>query len=282
MDNVLQEPTLMPVKADKFEQYILESESKEITEQSIPKNLSESKEVAEDPTVTNSSEPTIVVKLVKISENIININPVPIYIKTRINDIEKITKELVVITSNIPNSYLYTYGNRPVFQMDESNKKIFPYDGIAIPVDNMLTIKNEYIDLFKSHVLDGISEFLTTTYNFKGSYSYNILNSYIQKYKDGSFLSPNDSILNATINSNKPYLLLKIAYYVNDGIPDTDHVYSGHISFINDNKLFSLKPQTGNLFIWENGLMCSVHPFYSKSEIECTVLYSNILIELNL
>lgn len=215
-------------------------------------------------------------RITKISEHIININPVPIYINNKLNDNDKINKELIILSSFYPNDTLYAYGNRPFNQLTENT---FTYENEQVPVFNICAIKNEQIELYKKQLIDGIGEFVTNVYNFSGEYSYKFLNSYIQKYKNGSFLHPSDSILNVNVNTSRPYLLLKILYYINNGDPDDKQPYSGFVSFTHDDKIINLKPESNNLFIWENGLVFSMHPFVSKKNIDVTVMWNHILVE---
>jgi hypothetical protein len=246
-----------------------------ILETQIPSTQSETKK--EESKKEESVQNSIPSKIVQVSKHIININPVPIYLNPTIEHNDKINKELIVISSYISNNDLYAYGNRSLTQ-GEDNKKI-TYDSVTAPVDNILSIKNEYLDLLRTEIFNGVNEFLSCIYNFSGNYSYRILNSYIQKYKNGLYQSQHDSVLRVNISSNKPYLLLRVMYCINNGDPDFDKLYSGQISFTNNNNTFNLKLQTNNLYIWENELMYGMYPFYSKTNMDCTMLHSTILIE---
>ena len=72
---------------------------------------------------------------------------------------------------------------------------------------------------------------------------------------------------------------MKVLYFINDGEPDTTRPYAGTITFNHNNQMLNLTPTTNNLFIWENGLLCSINPFYSKKNIDCSVLMCNVLVE---
>lgn len=215
-------------------------------------------------------------RVTRISEHIININPVPIYINNKLNDNDKINKELIILSSFYPNDSLYAYGNRPLNQVTENT---FEYENEQVPQFNICAMKNEQMELYKKQLIDGIGEFLTNVYNFSGEYSYKFLNSYIQKYKSGSFLHPSDSVLNINVTSSRPYLILKSLYYINNGDPDNKHPYSGIVTFTHNDKSHNHKPESNNLFIWENGLMFSMHPFVSKKNIDMTCMWTHILIE---
>lgn len=73
--------------------------------------------------------------------------------------------------------------------------------------------------------------------------------------------------------------IFSIGYYIDDGNPDTSQTYSGVITFVHNNNLFHVRPQTGTLLMWENDLIHLVNPFYSKSGKERFMLSANILVE---
>lgn len=213
----------------------------------------------------------------RISKNILDIDPVPIYIVNNIQHASEINNEFSIIASNYDEKNLYIDKNQ------DSNKDfgIFISQNAYVPYNNILSIENNmYIDLLKDKITSGISELLMTIYNFNGDYKYNIINSWIQKYKNGTFLSPHNHI---SKNSSKHSRgkTFSVAYYIDDGDPDVSQTYSGCISFItHNNKLVHIRPSSGTLLIWEDKLIHLVNPFYGKSDKERFMLSTNIYVEI--
>ena len=131
-----------------------------------------------------------------------------------------------------------------------------------------------YIQSLKEQISFGISELISTLYNYQGEYKYTIINSWIQKYKSGTFLSPHIHVRDD--NNSKTF---SVAYYIDDGDPDTSQTYSGCISFISNNNLIHFRPKSGSLLIWEDHLIHLVNPFFSKSNKERFMLSTNISVE---
>jgi hypothetical protein len=208
---------------------------------------------------------------IRISENIIDINPVPIFVKTQINDYTEINNEFHILAVNIPEEQLYINKNQ------DPNKKsgIFTSQNAYVHYNNILNNDNMYIELLKSHIIKGINELVITLYNYNGDYKYTILNSWIQKYKNGTFLSPHNH-LSSNKSNNKVF---SVAYYIDDGDPDTSQSYSGCISFMSNNNLIHFRPKSGTLLIWEDNLIYLVNPFYSNSNKERFMLSTNISVE---
>lgn len=208
---------------------------------------------------------------IRISENIIDINPVPIFVKTQINDYIEINNEFHILAADIPEEQLYIHKN----QDPNTKSGIFTSQNAYVPYNNILNKDNVYIALLKSHILKGISELVVTLYNHSGDYKYTILNSWIQKYKNGTFLSPHNH-LSTNKSNNKVF---SVAYYIDDGDPDTSQSYSGCISFMSNNNLIHFRPKSGTLLIWEDNLIHLVNPFYSNSNKERFMLSTNISVE---
>ena len=208
---------------------------------------------------------------IRISENIIDINPVPIFVKTQINDYTEINNEFHILAANIPEEQLYINKNQ------DPNKKsgIFTSQNAYVPYNNILNNDNIYIELLKYHIIKGINELVRTLYNYNEDYKYTILNSWIQKYKNGTFLSPHNH-LSSNKSNNKVF---SVAYYIDDGDPDTSQSYSGCISFMSNNNLIHFRPKSGTLLIWEDNLIHLVNPFYSNSNKERFMLSTNISVE---
>ena len=82
-------------------------------------------------------------------------------------------------------------------------------------------------------------------YNYNGDYKYTILNSWIQNYKNGTFLSPHNH-LSSNESNNKVF---SVAYYIDDGDPDTSQSYSGCISFMSNKCIDNLDISITQIFI---------------------------------
>lgn len=212
-------------------------------------------------------------KYVRLSENIIDINPVPIFVKPQISNSIEINNEFQNIATEIDETQLYVNKNQ------DPNKEsgIFTSQNAYVPMNNILNIENSHIKLITTHILAGISELIFTLYNHGGDFKYNINNSWIQKYKSGTFLSPHNHL---TSNNNTNVKTFSVAYYIDDGDPDVTQTYSGCISFIYNNSLTHLRPKSGTLLIWEDYLIHLVNPFFSESGKERFMLSANISVEL--
>ena len=216
--------------------------------------------------------------VVRLSENIIDINPIPIYIKPEITDKELINTEMEIIALGLNEENLYVNKNQ------DSHKEvgIFSSQNAYVPYNNILGMDNMYINLIKEKILQGINELIVTVYNYKGDYNYKILNSWIQKYRSGVFLSPHNHVSahNHATSGKSNNRVFSVGYYIDDGDPDPSQSYSGVISFVTqNNNLYHIRPKTGTLLIWEDYLIHLVNPFYSKSNKERFMLSTNILVE---
>lgn len=212
---------------------------------------------------------------VRVSTNIININPVPIYVKPTINNYNQINTEFEIMASNIDEQMLYVDKN----QDPNKDYGIFTSQNAYVPVNNILMNNNIYVKEITSIILDGINELLTSVYNVRGNYQYGILNSWIQKYKNGTFLSAHNHLSKNNNVGDENTKVFSVGYYIDDGEPDTTQTYSGCITFMNNNNLIHIRPQTGTLLIWEDYLIHLVNPFYSKSNKERFMLSANILVK---
>jgi hypothetical protein len=114
-------------------------------------------------------------KYVRLSENIIDINPVPIFIKPTISNVNEINTEFNIIVLGIDDKQLY------VNQNQDPNKEsgIFTSQNAYVPMNNILNTDNMYIKLITKHILSGISELIQTLYNYNGEFKYQINNSWI-------------------------------------------------------------------------------------------------------
>jgi hypothetical protein len=195
------------------------------------------------------------------------------YIKPTIDNAVLINTEFNIIAANMNEKSLYIDKNQDV----NKDFGIFTSQNAYVPYNNILNLENMYINEIKSKILEGINELLTTIYNFNGKYEYKILNSWIQKYKNGNFLSAHNHLSKSnTSNSDKTTRVFSVAYYIDDGEPDVTQTYSGCITFMHNNNLIHVRPQSGTLLIWEDYLTHLVNPFYSKSNKERFMLSTNI------
>jgi hypothetical protein len=209
---------------------------------------------------------------VRLSENIIDINPVPIFVKTTItNDIE-INNEFNMIAAGLKEEELYINKN----QDPNTDFGFFTSQNAYVPSNNILNNDNIHFNTLKQQILSGIAELLYTIYNYTRDFKFTILNSWIQKYKSGTFLSPHNHL-----TTGSPGKVFSVAYYIDDGDPDVTQTYSGCISFISNNSLFHFRPKSGSLLIWEDHLIHLVNPFFSKSGKERFMLSTNISVELD-
>ena len=216
---------------------------------------------------------------IRISQNIVDINPVPVYVNSNLQDFDMINTEFIVLSMDMDERNLYVNKNQ------DPNKEfgIFTSQNAYVPYNNILSVENIYINKLKDHILKGIGEFLIALYG-KREFNYNILNSWMQKYKNGTFLSPHNHLSSGSANQTGPdatkpnVKTFSVAYYIDDGDPDVEQSYSGCISFISNNNLIHVRPKTGTLLIWEDHLIHLVNPFYSKSGKERFMLSTNIMV----
>ena len=118
---------------------------------------------------------------IRISENIIDINPVPIFVKTQISNDTEINNEFHIIASTLSDKQLYITEN----QDPNKNFGIFTSQNAYVPYNNILQVDNMYINLLKQQILSGIAELISVLYNYKGDITYTILNSWIQIFTSG-------------------------------------------------------------------------------------------------
>ena len=211
--------------------------------------------------------------IIPISKNIIDIDPVPMFIK-KISDYEEINEFLCNITSNeTKDSNLFIKNNQ------DPNKKniLFTSQNAYVPLNNVLDIDHSLIEKLKSNIFIGIKEILNLYYSTNQKFKLDITNSWIQKFKNGTFLSPHNHLTSNMVSGKHYYSL---AYYIDDGDPDTKQTFSGCVSFMINNKLFHVRPKPGLLVIWESKLIHLVNPFFSKSDKDRFMLSCNISVEV--
>ena len=135
----------------------------------------------------NNEDPNISLtqnKYVRLSNNIIDINPVPIFIKTTISNATEINTEFNIIAAGMNEQELYVNKNQ------DPNKEsgIFTSQNAYVPMNNILNTDNMYVKLLQQHIFSGIAEMIYTLYNYNGDYKYKI-NISLTKYT--TFLTNN-------------------------------------------------------------------------------------------
>ena len=212
---------------------------------------------------------------VRVSTNIINLNPIVLYVKEEVDNAFIINDELTLISKTFPDANLYVAQN----QDPRTDAMLFTSKNAYVPYNNALSINNVGVELLKKAIFQGISEILYNVYHFSGTFKYDILNSWMQKYSSGVFLSPHnhESSTRLIDVSETQSKVFSIGYYIDDGDPDLTQSFSGVISFVTyNNNLTHVRPKTGTLLIWEDTLVHLVNPFYSKSNKMRFMLSANI------
>ena len=211
---------------------------------------------------------------VRVSTHVINLNPIVLYVKEEVDNASVINNELTLLSKTLPDVQLLVSKN----QDPQRDIMLFTSKNAYVPYNNALSVNNIGTELLQQNIFDGISEILANVFHFKGTYKYEILNSWMQQYASGVFLSTHNhesSSGQASIEGKSK--IFSIGYYINDGDPDLTQSYSGVISFVTyNNNLTHVRPRTGTLLIWEDTLVHLVNPFYSKSNKMRFMLSANI------
>ena len=211
-------------------------------------------------------------KSVQLSENVIDLNPIPMLIKV-INNKEIINSGLKELSNQSDyNKNIYIHQN----QEPDKESTIFSSQNAYVPYNNILQVDHKSVNILKSEILDGVKELLSID-NKNINFSVTIKNSWMQKYKSGTFLSPHNHLT----SSDSGFRNLSLGYYIDDGDPDLTQSYSGCITFIINEKLFHIRPKPGLLLIWDSNLIHMVNPFFSKSNKDRFMLSCNLSIEIN-
>ena len=212
-------------------------------------------------------------KEIVLSKNIIDLDPVPMYIR-EIENFGNINSEL----ENISQHKQYKEGIY-IDKTQEPDKKstVFSSQNAYVPYNNILSLNSTHIDELKLRIIAGIKELMMLYYDDTQRFQVNITNSWMQKYRDGTFLSPHNHLTGCE-NPNNFYF--SCAYYIDNGDPDLTQSYNGCITFINNEKLFHVRPKPGLLLIWNSNLIHLVNPFTSKSNKDRFMLSCNITVEL--
>ena len=208
-----------------------------------------------------------------LGNGIIDLSPTPMLIQ-EVSQKDIINQELLNIADTLPAKNLYIKNN----QDPNKDNLFFSSQNAYVPGNNILLMENDKINLLKTQIMQGVRKMLNLTPNNKNNkYTVKILNSWLQKYKDGSFLSPHNHCTGNMDSSHKYY---SIAYYIDDGDPDKTQTYCGCVTFIIHNKLFHIRPRPGLLLIWPSDIVHLVNPFNSQSNKERCMLSTNVSVEM--
>lgn len=214
-------------------------------------------------------------KITRISDNIVNLNPIPLYLNPVILHHRKVNTEIKEILQTIDKNIDIKYYN----YKETEHAGFFTTQDAAVTNIDIMTYENDCIVLLKSYLRDGMKELLSNVYNYNGVFNMEILMSNIHSYSDGVFINPHTHI-NYTNNKANNLIKYSAAYYVDDGDPDKEIPQSGCVSFISNDRPYHIRPKAGTLLIWESDLSHYVCPFYSKSNKERIVITINFFVEL--
>jgi hypothetical protein len=212
------------------------------------------------------------IKLTRLSDNIVDLNPTPLYINPKIAHYEKINYEINEIVENLSNSIdIKNYNDQ-----DTKFMNFFTTQGARTTNVSIMDYDAECIRLLHSYLKEGISDILKTVYNYSNVFNIEIRQSNIHSYSDSTFISPHTHIILNNGFLNNTHMFFSAAYYVEDGDPDENKTHSGCITFITNDRPYHVKPISGSLLIWESNLLHCVNPFYSKSDKKRMVITVNI------
>lgn len=208
-------------------------------------------------------------KIIFLQKDIIDLNPTPMVIY-ELEDKDKINNDFKNIAKNIPERNLYINKN----QDPNKDNILFDSQNAYVPGNRILEYNEYAVNELKKIILEKIINLLNIYFK-NNEWKILITNSWIQKYKDGSFLSPHNHMV---IEQQEPnYKYFSLAYYIDDGNPDETHTFNGCITFQVNQKLFHIRPKPGLLLIWESHLIHNVNPFFSKNSSERMMLSANII-----
>jgi len=220
------------------------------------------------------------IKISRLSNNTININPIPIYIKEQVSCNTLVNKMLkAYIYDNCDSSdikienELIKFKPEFVFADQNSSAKInFIMD----------TYDNKYINFIRHETLEGIKDILKNVYNYLGDFRLIIDKSTILTYDNYTFLNIHrhfDLDYSYSFNNNINEVYFVGVYYIDDGDPEINNKYCGCVSFLTNNKTLHIRPKSGTLLLWEGNLQHLVNPFFSKSNEKRVILTMNIRIQ---
>ncbi len=208
-------------------------------------------------------------KIIFLDKHIIDLNPTPM-VSYLIEDNELINNAFKALAETIPERNLYIDKN----QDPNKNSILFDTQNAYVPGNKILEMDAPCVSTLNNIILQHITNLLKL-YFHNNEWTVLITNSWIQKYKDGSFLSPHNHMI---INQQEPnFKYFSLAYYIDDGNPDDLHTFNGCITFQVNQNLFHIRPKPGLLLIWESHLIHNVNPFFSKDNTERMMLSANII-----
>jgi hypothetical protein len=212
-------------------------------------------------------------KIIFLAKDIVDLNPTPFVIH-EIED-NSINDEFKEMCKTIPERHLYINKN----QNPNKTNLLFSGENAYVPGNLILENDTKCVNTLKQVIINKISEVLNM-YFHNNKWSIFFTNSWIQKYKDGSFLSPHNhsSSIDSTDINKKCFSL---AYYIDDGNPDEKYSLNGCITFQAGSNIHHIRPRPGLLLIWESHLVHNVNPFYSKDKTERVMLSANITCKPN-
>lgn len=214
--------------------------------------------------------PNSFVKIIKLSNEIVDLAPVPLLI-TNVDNHVNINKNLIKLMSYIPDEYVAISKTHEYLDVEckmvENDDLTYMCNGLEVKINNFLNTDDECVGDLKKIIFDKVIELSNTMYNSDG-WSLTLQMSKIQKYQNGDFLGMHNHK-----HSEAHDTLLKQwsgSYYISDGTPDTDKPYSGvltfHIGDENNNVEHHIKPMPGMLLIWPSDVIHHVNPFFGKSD----------------
>lgn len=217
------------------------------------------------------------IKISRVSDNIVNLNPTPLYINPIVAHYEKINNGVKDIINNLDKNINISNYN------DDETKHLhfFTTQGARTTDTPIMDYDKDCITTITQYIREGITEILKNVYNYSDSFEMKIRQSNIHSYSNGTFISPHTHLIINNNFINNSTLFLSAAYYVDDGDPDDDKTHSGCITFISNERPYHIKPLSGTLLLWESNLLHCVNPFYSKSNRERIVITINLYVKLS-
>lgn len=198
-------------------------------------------------------------KPVQLSENIIDLSPVP-FLMTELPNYDKINKTLINITKKLKDKNVLIKKNQEIYNKDTD---IWEYTNAIVPVNKILNIKNDDIRYLKKFILDNILE-LNNIGSKSDKWSITINESWIQTYHNGDFLNLHNHVIDSNLNTKTKYW--SGAYYVDSGHVDNDKTYSGILTFHINGHNWNIKPRPGLLLMWPSYILHHVNPYFGDSE----------------
>jgi len=207
-------------------------------------------------------------KIIFLTKDIIDLNPTPMVVHEIADN--SVNDDFKDLCKTIPDRNLYINKN----QNPNRTNLLFSGENAYVPGNSILERDEKCVNILKQVIIKQISDVLNMYFN-NNKWTIVFTNSWIQKYKDGSFLCPHNhlTLSNQTVPNQKCF---SMAYYIDDGNPDETHSLNGCITFQTNNNIYHIRPHPGLLLIWESHLVHNVNPFFSKDKTERVMLSANI------